>query len=306
MSSEVAIKQQNTNSMASYCFSSAEAFEAAQRMAKALSQATLVPKEYINNIPNCIIALEVAHRLNASPTMVMQNLYIVHGRPSWSSQFIISAVNSCGRFTPLQFHLDGEGDDWGCYVTTKDKDGQILKGPRVNITMAKKEGWYSKNGSKWQTMPEVMLRYRAASFFGRLYAPDVLMGMYTAEEAEDIKDVTPRDNTPLKDAFMAQGMPEAAEPTQEQPNALGELLSPSQAPASIKSEVELTMPGGVLQVYPTEIKLAELMKQINSMHPDDAEAFVNDNRNALGEIVALMRKDKKDNAANQIENMLKG
>lgn len=49
------------------------------------------------------------------------------------------------------------------------------------------KGWFSKDGSKWRTMPELMLRYRAASFFGRLYAPDILYGMQTTEEVEDAK-----------------------------------------------------------------------------------------------------------------------
>ncbi|WP_252151905.1 hypothetical protein [Acinetobacter sp. ANC 4177] len=58
--------------------------------------------------------------------------------------------------------------------------------------MAVKEGWYQKNGSKWQSMPEQMLRYRAASFFGRIYAPDLLMGLRTQEEELDsMIDVTP-------------------------------------------------------------------------------------------------------------------
>lgn len=195
-----------TNELSLSPFANAQTFEGAQRMATALCSSTLVPKEYQgkDKMPNCLIALEIAQRTNSSPLMVMQNLYIVHGKPSWSSQFIIAALNSCGRFEPLDFILDGEGDDWGCYVTTKDKKGNVLKGARVNIKMAKAEGWYSKSGSKWQTMPEIMLRYRAASFFGKLYAPDILMGMYTKEEVEDIgiKDITPRDNTALKEAFI--------------------------------------------------------------------------------------------------------
>jgi hypothetical protein len=69
--------------------------------------------------------------------------------------------------------------------------------------MAKAEGWFAKNGSKWKTMPELMLRYRAAAFFGRLYAPDVLNGMHATEEAEDIGDrprnVTARTESPILD-----------------------------------------------------------------------------------------------------------
>lgn len=162
------------------------AFEHSQRVAKMLTMSSLVPKEYQNNIPNIMIALEMANRIGASPLMVMQNLNIIQGRPSWSSQFIISALNSCKRFTPLRFDMSGEGDEYGCTAWAKDSSGERLEGPKVTWKMANAEGWATKGGSKWKTMPELMFRYRAAAFFGRLYAPDVLMGMGDVGESEDI------------------------------------------------------------------------------------------------------------------------
>jgi hypothetical protein len=169
-------------------FSSAASFEAAQRMALALCSSNIVPEQYRgkDNIGNAIVALEMAQRIGASPLAVMQNLNIIHGRPSWSSTFIIAALNSCGRFAPIRFTVTGEGDSRECVAWTVDSSGERLEGPPASIAMAKKEGWFGKNGSKWQTMPELMLRYRAAAFFGRLYAPDVLNGMHATEEVEDI------------------------------------------------------------------------------------------------------------------------
>lgn len=169
-------------------------WEMNQRMATALCHSTLVPKEYQgkDKLANVLIAMEMAQRTNSSVLQVMQNLYIVHGRPSWSSQFIMAAINTCGRFEPLRFDVSGEGDEKQCIAWTKDKaTGERLESPPITIRMAKEEGWYGKTGSKWKTMPDVMLRYRAASFFGRIYAPDVLMGMYSAEEMREMKDITP-------------------------------------------------------------------------------------------------------------------
>jgi hypothetical protein len=171
-------------------FSGQSAFENAQRMAKLLCSSPLVPKDYQGpaNLGSAVIALEIAQRLNASPLMVMQNLYVIHGRPSWSSQFVISALNSCGRFSPLRFTMTGEGDTRACVAWAYDlSDKEKLHGPEVSISMSKKEGWYQKNGSKWQTMPDLMLRYRAAAFFGRLYAPEILMGMKATEEVIDVE-----------------------------------------------------------------------------------------------------------------------
>lgn len=161
-------------------------FEHAQRVAKMLSSSNLIPENYRGNIQNTMIAMEMANRIGASPLMVMQNLYIVQGKPSWSSSFIIASLNACKRFSPLRFELSGEGEQYGCTAWAYDlASNERLEGPKVTWEMAKAEGWVSKGGSKWKTMPELMFRYRAAAFFGRLYAPDILMGMQTSEEIFD-------------------------------------------------------------------------------------------------------------------------
>jgi len=172
----------NTTGESGQVFAPAQ-FEHAQRIAKLLSSSDLVPNQYKGNIANTMVALEMAHRMNASPLMVMQNLHIIHGRPSWGSSFIIASLNSCGRFGTLRF----ESTPTSCKAVTTDKQsGTILEGPTVTMEMAKLEGWSEKPGSKWKTMPELMLKYRAAAFFGRLYAPEIMMGLYSADEVVDI------------------------------------------------------------------------------------------------------------------------
>ena len=176
-----------------------KSFEHAQRIAKSLAQAELVPNEYKNNIPNTLIAIEIANRIGASPMMVMQNLNIINGKPSWSSTFIISAINNCGKFSPLQFEVSGSGATLTCYAHTKDlKSGNILKGPKVTMQMAKAEGWLDKKGSKWLTMPELMIMYRSATFFGRLYCPEILMGMQSVDE---VIDITHQEIKPIANDF---------------------------------------------------------------------------------------------------------
>ncbi|KVP90020.1 hypothetical protein WJ97_23855 [Burkholderia ubonensis] len=215
-------------------FGSLQSFELMQRAANLLASSTLVPAAYRkviekldrygnvkesrenpNALANAVVALNMAQRMGADPLMVMQNLYIVEGRPSWSSQWIIAAVNGCGRFSPLRFDIKVLGAKNVDYVETywdnnqrqkrtisvpitdkvciawaiEKETGERIESPAVSIEMAVKEGWYTKNGSKWQTMDEVMLRYRTASFFGKLYAPELLMGLTSVEEVADIVDV---------------------------------------------------------------------------------------------------------------------
>src|SRR4051794_3295218 len=89
-------------------FSSMNGFEIAQRMSKALAESDLVPAMYKGKVANCLVALEISQRCQASVLMVMQNLYVIQGKPSWSSQYIIAALNSCGKFSPLRFKIDAQ------------------------------------------------------------------------------------------------------------------------------------------------------------------------------------------------------
>lgn len=176
-------------------------FEATQRIAMMYAMSNFIPDsyKYRNGQPleknvvlaNCTIALEMATRMQANPLMVMQNLYIVHGQPAFSSKFLIACINASKRFSPLRYEFKGEEgtDDYACraiaYEANDTKHKEPLEGDWISIRMAKAEGWINKKGSKWLTMPTQMLRYRAAAFWQRAYCPEISMGLLTAEEAQD-------------------------------------------------------------------------------------------------------------------------
>lgn len=178
-------------------FETLQSFELLQRAAKLLAASTLVPKEYQNNMPNCVIALNMAQRIGADPLMVMQNLYVVHGRPGWSAQFLIATFNQCGRFTAMRFEFFGEKgkDSYGCraYATEKSTSEKIV-GADITLSLARAEGWEGKPGSKWKTMPQQMLMYRSASWLVRAYAPEIAMGLQTTEELRDVYDAESDSN----------------------------------------------------------------------------------------------------------------
>lgn len=166
-----------------------EKFNTGLRMAKAYAASTIIPAQYQNNISNCFIALQMAERMHADPFQVMQSLNVIKGKPSWSSAFIIAAVNQSGRFkTPLNYKMSGswKNRDLSCIAYATAKDGTLCESIAVTYDIAKAEGWIDKQGSKWQTMPELMIRYRAAAFFGRQYCPDLLLGLMTTEEQGDV------------------------------------------------------------------------------------------------------------------------
>ena len=168
-------------------FGTSDNFIMAGQMAKALSQSTIVPKEYQGNEANAMVAIEIAQRLQTSPLMVMQNLNVIQGRPSWSAQFLIAMVNGSGKYEmELQFDekQDEKGKPFSCQCWTM-RHGRKVTGIVVDMDMANAEGWVQKNGSKWKTMPAVMLRYRAASFFARMNCPELTLGYYSKDEVLD-------------------------------------------------------------------------------------------------------------------------
>lgn len=169
-------------------FASKEAFELGQRMAQVFATSTLVPPQYQNNIGNCLISLNMAHRMKADPLMVMQNLVIVKGKPTFEAKFAIACFNATGKYTAIKYKMTGEKgkDSWGCVAYAIEKStGELCEGLEITIAMAKAEGWYATN-PKWKNIPELMLRYRAASWFIRTTDPGVMMGFQTTEEAEDV------------------------------------------------------------------------------------------------------------------------
>lgn len=160
------------------------------KLAGMMSRSRLVPEAYRNDTDTCFVACEMANRMNVSPLVVMQNLYVVQGKPAWSGQSCISLINGTKLFTPLDFiYVGTKGQsDYGCFVqTTRRSDGKVVTGTLVDMALAKAEGWLDKKGSKWLTMPDQMLAYRAAAFFARIHCPHALMGLQTVEEVQDIK-----------------------------------------------------------------------------------------------------------------------
>lgn len=183
------------NTALSNPFESENGFSAIMKVAEAFSKTSIVPQAYQGRPEDCMIAVDMANRMKVSPMFVMQNLYVVKGKPSWSGQACMSLIKSNQEFKDVRPVYTGERGTvtWGCYIeATRRKTGEIIYGPEITIGVAKAEGWFSKKDkygnetSKWQTMPELMLAYRASAFFARVYIPDALMGCSVEGESEDI------------------------------------------------------------------------------------------------------------------------
>jgi len=277
-------------------------------MAKALASSTLVPDSYRGeaNLGNCIIALELSQRIGASVMAVMQSMVPIHGKPTWSASFLIATVNSCGRFSPMRFRWVGkEGtDDWGCRAFAVEREGNLeLVGALVTIAMAKAEGWYGKSGSKWKTMPEQMLQYRAAAFWCRAYAPEIALGMHTSEEIHDtqvaqqvvqpsvattvtssVVDVTPTppEPKPRKKKVEPEAIavaepvpvpePEPAPAPEPEPAPVEAPATPAPLPELVEETVESTL----ASVGATYEQLVKLATELNWWPTPEAYPTAND------------------------------
>jgi hypothetical protein len=161
-------------------------------MAKFWSQSTIVPAAFQGKEQNCFMALEFAQRLNLPVMMVMSGLYVVNGRPAWEAKFLTAISNASGRFSPIRHKMTGtKGEDnYGCIAYFTDlATNETIEGPEVTIAMAKGLGW-TKN-PHWLYGYEYMLRYRAESLLVKTTAPELMCGLQTREEREDMVNVTP-------------------------------------------------------------------------------------------------------------------
>ena len=175
------------------------AFDQIWRAAKLFSESDLVPTSYKGKPANCFIAIEMADRMGIAPFAMLQSLVIIQGKPSMEAKLITALVNDSGVFVdPLEYEIVGDDPYASDYkvraFATMKKTGKTCLGPWIDYRMVKGEGWLDKGGSKWKTMPEMMFRYRAASFFAKIYCSNITFGMQTREEMEDVREpvnVTP-------------------------------------------------------------------------------------------------------------------
>ena len=271
-------------------FTDTNAFELAQRAGKMLAASDLVPEQF-KSVPNAVLALNIAQRIGADVFAVMQSLYIVRGRPAFSSQFLIAMVNASGRYSPLQFRMTGQGDSAACVAWARHLEtDEVVEGPEVSIAMAKAEGWYGKAGSKWVTLPKLMLMYRSAGFFARLYCPDLCLGMRTMEEESDIgktaKEAPVFTASPTQTITKVDGedtvVIDAEETTKDEPDpraeALAKVLDLVTNSKATPDEIEAVLRArGVLGDTGTiprlgEAKLNDILNEFPSI---EAEALAN-------------------------------
>lgn len=130
--------------------------------------------------------LRYARLLGVDPYVVAQQIYVVHGRVSFSTSFLVGLLNARGN---LRKHVDwtttGTGNDLSVTCSATGQD-EIERTVTMTIREANTWGWTGKNSAAWKADPALMLAYRTASKLIRLYFSDAVFGFLSQEEAVDM------------------------------------------------------------------------------------------------------------------------
>lgn len=157
-------------------FESKDGFEVAQRMGKLLTMSNVISGDWRGNIANAVVAIDLSNKTGIPAMTIANHIYVVHGHVGFSAEFYRAIIHGSGRFVDL-ISYDFNGDESACRCYATDTKGNIKYGSWYSVDMAKAEGLYSKKGSKWKIMPEVMLKARAATLFAKDYVSDIYLGL---------------------------------------------------------------------------------------------------------------------------------
>jgi hypothetical protein len=158
----------------------------ALEFAELLSRSSLVPKDFVGNPGNIIVAIQWGAEVGLAPLQAMQNIAVINGRPCLWGDAVLALVRASGLLDAIK----EEVTDAGATCTVKRR-GSVPISRTFTVEDAKRAGLWGKQGP-WQTYPKRMLQMRARAFALRDEFTDVLKGMHVAEEISDLEiDITP-------------------------------------------------------------------------------------------------------------------
>ncbi len=172
-----------------------ERFSHVFKISQVFANSQLVPEHFQGKPENVFVALQFAERLDLDPMTALQNIYIVKGRPCLSSQMLIALANTSGLLDGvITFENNGKNPpELAVTAKAKLKSGQVVSATYA-YSQAVKMG--TSNNVPWQSAPEQMCCYRAASHLVRRYFPELSLGLGVKEEIEELPE-EPRNVTPV-------------------------------------------------------------------------------------------------------------
>lgn len=175
----------------------------AYKFAVSFASSMFCPKVYQGKPDDVYLAMAYGAQIGLNPLLAVQNIAVVNGRPSVYGDALTAIVMG---HPETQFYEDGYKADGTAYCKITRKGRSSTAGITVyrefSEAMARKAGLWGKD--IWAKYPERMLLWRAKGNAIRDLYADVLMGMWSVEEArdmpqtleEELLNITPSTNEP--------------------------------------------------------------------------------------------------------------
>ncbi len=159
-----------------------------------------IPKHLQGNAGDCFAIVMQAMQWGMNPFAVAQKTHLVNGVLGYEAQLVNAVINSRAPITTrLNYEWFGDWSKVNGKTSNSDDVGVIVSAtmqgesePRtLSVSMAQVGN--VRNSPLWVNDPRQQLAYLATKRWSRLYCPDVILGVYTADEFEQEQ---PRDVTP--------------------------------------------------------------------------------------------------------------
>ena len=222
----------------------------AMQFSDVLSKSIMVPREYQGKPANVLVAIQWGMELGLAPMQALQNIAVINGKPSIYGDALLAMVRADHRCRGVKEYLDGETAV--CLITRSHNAGEVEEIERkFSVDDAKRAGLWGKQGP-WKQYPQRMLQMRARSLAIRDGFPDVIKGLISVEEAQDMpapmKPVQPQP-APSGPTIAERAMA-AIEPPQE-------AVEVPQVPPEPVEGFALRIPGKPPQLSLEEMQFAD-------------------------------------------------
>ncbi len=230
-----------------------QTMDEAMRFAEVISKSAMVPKEYQGKPANTLVAVQWGMELGLAPMQALQNIAVINGKPSVYGDALLAMVRADSRCRGVQEYVEGKGDDMMAVCIIKRAHGDEIEEIKrtFSVGQAKQARLWGKQGP-WQQYPERMLQHRARGNAIRDGFPDVIKGLVTVEEAQDME---PRDVTPTQAPVQAPKLEDLAKTAPKQVEAVE--VVPEPVDDDTPKDFEMAIPGKEAKYFETAEEFAD-------------------------------------------------
>lgn len=252
--------------------STAEAME----LAKTLASSQLIPKAFQQRPGDVFVAMMWSHSLGIPIVQGLQGIAVINGKPSLYGDALLAVCMGSGQMADIEETVTGSADNLTatCKVTRRGKPTPVVS--TFSMADARAAGLLGKPGP-WKQYTSRMLKMRARAFALRDAFPDVLSGIASAEEMQDVEGTATEKATE-----------NVAEQVAKMPRRRSKL--PVQAPKE-GTEAEVVKPAAPAQELPPPPE------------PEPAPVSAPEAPAAEGEEIGLLAMEAKVNACENLGDL---